>query len=396
MIVCFCLMFFVGCTFPLSYSINKPTNVPYVQTFTENAEIEFEETPTIADIIDAYLDITFTVYIYPITEKTENGVTTTSKGSPILGSGFIIHSGGFIITNDHVVTYLTEEPDTTTTTTGGILGVTTTTTTYYKCYVSQDGGATIHEAELLWNNPVYDMGIIVCEDFAALPAAKLKDRTIYCEESEKLKTYEEFIMVGNQKEDPNCYATGHLASNELKEAISADSGNFYEHLIKHAVTINHGSSGSPLIDLNGDVVGINTLGDDNGNEIFFAVSIYPAIAIIDAVVENYSINGETTEEAIFGFKGTDALRVANSTNPEVDFTGDGLYVAEVNQDCIVQGLQAGDVIVGLNIIKNSGTESFEVWDNNTFMYARIHLLYAQSGSVVVLRNGQNITLNLTV
>lgn len=391
-IICFCMILFVGCTYSLPFTnkITRYETINPIQQYSVIDETDFEDL-TLAErkqlIAEKYIDISFTVLICEVEENTTEGVTTTTETQSSFGSGFIVHTGGYILTNNHVVESLTTEP------TEEISG-STTITTYYKCYVSQDGVKTKYEAQLLWFNSSIDMAIIVCEQFDDLEAAVLKDRTVFCNEADRINILEEIITIGTQK-DLEYYATattGEITSNLLRTAISED--NIYEHLIQHNASINHGNSGGPLIDLDGNVIGLNTLGDDNANSLFFAISIYPVIAVLDIVVENYELYDETTEDLMFGFSGTDKIRAYYSN--EIDFTSDGMLVISVEPTCIISGLQANDVIIGVDLTINGEEISFNIKDQNTILYARIWLLYAESGTITVLRNGIEITLSLNI
>ncbi|MDD4110662.1 MAG: S1C family serine protease [Clostridia bacterium] len=392
-LMCFCMILFVGCTYSLPFTnkIDRYVGVNTLEQFSVIDEADFEDLTIVERkqlIAEKYISISFTVLIYEVEESTTEGITTTTKTQNSFGSGFIVHTGGYILTNNHVIESLTQDL------TEEISGA-TTITTYYKCYVSQDGAQTEYEAQLLWSNSSLDMAIIICEEFADLEAAVLKDRTIFCNDEDKIDILEEIITVGTQN-SLDYYATattGEITSNLLRTAVSED--NVYEHLIQHDAAINHGNSGGALIDLDGNVIGLNTLGDDNANSLFFAISIYPAIAMLDIVVENYELYGETTEDLMFGFQGTDKIRSYYANN-QLNFSSDGMLVVSVEPTCIISGLQANDVIIGVDITLGDKELSFDIRDQNTLLYARIWLLYAESGTVTVLRNGIQTTLSLNI
>ena len=376
LLIC-CIFAFSGCgTLGLTSSISTGGNSQYVSQYQENQPITVEEGSTAAEIAQKYIDISFTVLIYQVTEV--NGGSSKSMELSSYGSGFVVHTGGFILTNYHVIEDVLADPVS--------YGA---TKVYYECYVSQDGGETYYPAEILWENSVFDMAIIICEEFASLPAAKLKDRTIYCSDEERIGLLEQVITVGNQKSYHASATIGNISSTILRVATSET--NVYEHLIQHNASINHGNSGGALIDMDGNVIGLNTLGDDDANSLFFAVSIYPAIAVLDKVVENYYATGSKTEEIVLGFTGTDSV-LDSMSQTSVGFEGEGLYVTGVESSCLISGLQVGDVIVEVKIQTSDGTESFEVWDNNSFRYARLNLLYAQNATFKVNRGGNIVEL----
>lgn len=376
LLIC-CIFAFSGCgTLGSTSSISTGGNSQYVSQYQENQPITVEEGSTAAEIAQKYIDISFTVLIYQVTEV--NGGSSKSMELSSYGSGFVVHTGGFILTNYHVIEDVLADPVS--------YGA---TKVYYECYVSQDGGETYYPAEILWENSVFDMAIIICEEFASLPAAKLKDRTIYCSDEERIGLLEQVITVGNQKSYHASATIGNISSTILRVATSET--NVYEHLIQHNASINHGNSGGALIDMDGNVIGLNTLGDDDANSLFFAVSIYPAIAVLDKVVENYYATGSKTEEIVLGFTGTDSV-LDSMSQTSVGFEGEGLYVTGVESSCLISGLQVGDVIVEVKIQTADGTETFEVWDNNSFRYARLNLLYAQNATFKVNRGGNIVEL----
>lgn len=376
LLIC-CIFAFSGCgMFGSTSSISTGGNSQYVSQYQENQPITVEEGSSAAEIAQKYIDISFTVLIYQVTEV--NGGSSKSMELSSYGSGFVVHTGGFILTNYHVIEDVLADPVS--------YGA---TKVYYECYVSQDGGETYYPAEILWENSVFDMAIIICEEFASLPAAKLKDRTIYCSDEERIGLLEQVITVGNQKSYHASATIGNISSTILRVATSET--NVYEHLIQHNASINHGNSGGALIDMDGNVIGLNTLGDDDANSLFFAVSIYPAIAVLDKVVENYYATGSKTEEIVLGFTGTDSV-LDSMSQTSVGFEGEGLYVTGVESSCLISGLQVGDVIVEVKIQTSDGTESFEVWDNNSFRYSRLNLLYAQNATFKVNRGGNIVEL----
>lgn len=376
LLIC-CIFAFSGCgTLGLTSSISTGGNSQYVSQYQENQPITVEEGSSAAEIAQKYIDISFTVLIYQVTEV--NGGSSKSMELSSYGSGFVVHTGGFILTNYHVIEDVLADPVS--------YGA---TKVYYECYVSQDGGETYYPAEILWENSVFDMAIIICEEFASLLAAKLKDRTIYCSDEERIGLLEQVITVGNQKSYHASATIGNISSTILRVATSET--NVYEHLIQHNASINHGNSGGALIDMDGNVIGLNTLGDDDANSLFFAVSIYPAIAVLDKVVENYYATGSKTEEIVLGFTGTDSV-LDSMSQTSVGFEREGLYVTGVESSCLISGLQVGDVIVEVKIQASDGTETFEVWDNNSFRYARLNLLYAQNATFKVNRGGNIVEL----
>ncbi len=392
-LLCCCAFIFAGCTTPFSF-INNQKNGVYEYTsssYSENTTIETKDDATESEIAQSYIDISFTVCItrkvvtVEKNEKNETVKTTTSEDLYSYGSGFVVYSGGFILTNEHVVSYALGDPAT-------IKIGNNEITTSYLIYVSQDGGTTKYPAKLLWENSQVDMAIIVCENFANLPSAKLKDRSVLCSSTEKLQLLERVITVGNQKTYYASATTGEITSTLPRVAVS--DTNIYEHLIQHNAAINHGNSGGALIDTDGYVVGLNTLGDDDANSLFFAVPIYPAMVILDKVVENYITTKSATKEILLGISAYDSIRSSLINDGTEKFTEKGVKVDTVDSSCIINDLKKGDIIVGVVIETSKGILNFNVDDSDMLVYARMNMIYAQNATFKVKRGG--VIVNLTI
>lgn len=387
MIVC-CILVFTGCTLSFNGGNSSSNKSEYYspKKFTENETLEISTQMSAGEIAQSYIDISFTVCIDCVVETTTNGETSTTETLSSYGSGFVVHKGGFILTNYHVIDDALNDPV--------VINLGNySKKTYYKVSVSQDGGVTKYDAKILWSNSICDMAIIVCQDFATLPAAKLKDRTIACSEQEKIKLLETVITVGNQKSYYASATTGTISSTILR--IASSETNVYEHLIQHNASINHGNSGGALIDLDGNVIGLNTLGDESANSLFFAVSIYPAIIVLDRVVENYYADGSATTELTLGITGIDKQKdqMSGSNFGAVE---EGFYITEVGEGCIISGIQEGDYIVEVDVIIQDETKVIVITDSNMVLYARLFMLYGQSAIFKVNRGGSIVNLTISI
>ena len=166
-----CVFALSGCNLFIFDNNQTSNNKPYEDVNKEENEYIDVNDNILSDLAQKYIDISFTVCI--VEETTTSTDTESSKKIKSYGSGFIVHKGGFILTNHHVIS------DALTSSVNGVK---------YSCYVSQDGGTTLYPAQILWENSVLDMAIIVCEEtyIKELPSATLKDRTIYCPDEEKI------------------------------------------------------------------------------------------------------------------------------------------------------------------------------------------------------------------
>ncbi len=169
-------------------------------------------------------------------------VINRGAGAEGSGSGVIVSEDGFIITNHHVVEDATD------------LSV-----------VFAD--STSQEATLIGSDPLSDIAVIQVPDTAALPAIATVGN------SDLLRPGEPVLAIGSP--------LGNFRNTVTSGVVSALNRSVaqLEGLIQTDASINRGNSGGPLINLNGEVVGINTLvvrggaifGGDQAEGLGFAV-----------------------------------------------------------------------------------------------------------------------------
>jgi S1-C subfamily serine protease len=120
--------------------------------------------------------------------------------------------------------------------------------------------------------------------------------------------------------------------------IETELGQLFD-LIQTDAAINEGNSGGPLIDLDGNVVGINTAMLRQAQGIGFAVSSEVATPILDALIEDGSY-----VRPLIGLTGEDVI-------PALDLeVNEGVLVTRMSQDgpAFVAGIRVGDIITALN------------------------------------------------
>ena len=118
-----------------------------------------------------------------------------------------------------------------------------------------------------------------------------------------------------------------------------------EDLIQTDATINPGNSGGPLINANGEVIGINSVKITDAEGIGFAIPIN----IVKPIIESYATTGNFDE----GYLGIFAYdkNVIPYLNSDLEFDS-GIYVAQVSSDgpSYSSGLKVGDVITKIDEI----------------------------------------------
>ena len=171
------------------------------------------------------------------------------------GTGFIISADGYIITNKHVVSDKAAS---------------------YAVFLN-DG--TEYKATLLDTDPLNDLAVLKIEG-KTLPTVELGD-------SSKLEIGQTVLAIGNSLNEYRQTVSKGIVSG-LNRTITAsdESGRRTESLdgiIQTDAAINPGNSGGPLVNLQGQVVGINTAIDRSGQSIGFALPINDAKFIVDSI-----------------------------------------------------------------------------------------------------------------
>ncbi len=188
---------------------------------------------------------------FRVPEYREKGVEKQTIGG---GSGFIVSLDGIIITNKHVV--LDEEADYT--------------------VLTNDGKQ--YPAKILAKDPIQDLAVLKIEDSNSFPTVKLGN-------SESLQIGQTVIAIGNALgEFQNTVSVGVISG--LGRTITASGGGIIETLedvIQTDAAINKGNSGGPLLNLRGEVIGINTAVSLEGENIGFTIPINKAKKDIEQV-----------------------------------------------------------------------------------------------------------------
>lgn len=284
------------------------------------------------------------------------------------GSGFIIDQEGHILTNQHVV--------------GSLNGGQT-----IRVYLEADGFSGWVDAELIGADYQLDLAVLKIEkpkELKELPVAPLGD-------SSQMRPGDWVIAIGN----PFGAELG-LAHTVTVGVVSAQgrqisvwdetrrSPRTYRDLMQTDAAINQGNSGGPLINMRGEVIGINTAVNTQGQGIGFAIPINTAKEVLQDLIER----GMTPGGPWIGITYQDVTpEIARALGLSSD---EGIMVAEVlaGQPAEKAGLQAYDVIVELN--------RQPVTDGEAFQKMVQALKPGDLAVLKVIRNGQAVVLTITI
>ena len=171
------------------------------------------------------------------------------------GTGFIISSeDGLILTNKHVVSDTEAE----------------------YTVITNDGDK--YQAEIVARDPFNDIAILKIEAINLIEVS-LGD-------SDKLKIGQTVIAIGNALGEYRNTVTKGVISGISRRVIAGDaygSSEVLENVIQTDAAINFGNSGGPLINLQGEVIGINTAISIEGQLIGFAIPVNQAKQVIESV-----------------------------------------------------------------------------------------------------------------
>ena len=226
-----------------------------------------------------------------------------------LGSGLIIASDGYILTNNHVIDNAE------------------------KVVVKLSSDDTKYSAKVIGKDPQLDIALIKI-DAQGLPTAPLGD-------SDRLEVGEWVVAMGNPFGLDSTVTSGIVSAKERHIGQGP-----YDSFIQTDAKINPGNSGGPLINMRGEVVGINsTLFSETGENMGIGFAI--PINMIKEILPQLKDKGKVTR----GWMGVTAQRVTQdiAESMGLDQTR-GAVVSEVVKDgpAARAGIKAGDIIIELN------------------------------------------------
>ncbi len=269
-----------------------------------------------------------------------------------LGSGFIFSKDGYILTNEHVVS--------------GAKEITVTLL---------DG--TTYKAEYIGGDEELDIAVLVINAKKDLPTLEFGD-------SDAVKIGEWAIAIGNPLGFQHTVTIGVISATGRKIPKPSGSG-YYTNLIQTDAAINPGNSGGPLLNIHGQVIGINTaiVNPEQGINLGFAIPINTVKRFIDQLITKGRV-----QKAYLGVRvETVTPDLAKALGLKVD---KGVLIVQVLENSPAQkaGLQENDVVIkfdGVSVTSNSELVSL----------IRNHAP-GDIVTIVVNRSGKEITFRVTL
>ena len=264
-----------------------------------------------------------------------------------LGSGFIIDPKGYVVTNNHVV----EGAD--------------------KIKVILVGGKE-YQATIKGRDPKTDLALIqIVKPPADLPFIKIGD-------SDAMQVGDWVLAVGNP------FGLAHTVTQGIISAKGRVIGaGPYDNFLQTDASINPGNSGGPLLNLKGEVIGINTAILASGQGIGFATPSNIAKSIIPQL--------ESKGKVVRGMIGVQVQNVTPELAKSFNLSeSKGALVAQVNPDspAYKAGILRGDIIIEFN--------GHPINEMNELPRMVADTAPGSKATIKVLREGKEKTLSLTI
>ena len=287
-------------------------------------------------------------------QQGDSGAPVTREATS-LGSGFIIDSSGYIVTNNHVISAGEGR--------GAPVDTITVTLSDRREY----------KAKLIGRDTLTDMALLKI-DATDLPFVKFGN-------SQGVRVGDWAIAIGNP------FGLGGTVTAGIVSALHRNIGSGqYDRYIQTDASINQGNSGGPLFDIDGNVIGINTaIFSPTGGNVGLGFSIPAELAM--PVIQQLRATGTVKR----GYLGIGIQPLSTDIAAGLGLPKDkGEIVASVEPSgpAARAGIRQGDVVVRIN---NS-----DVTFDNTLSYIVANTPVGTTVPIELIRSGQRKTLNATV
>ncbi|MBQ6375948.1 trypsin-like peptidase domain-containing protein [Candidatus Saccharibacteria bacterium] len=324
---------------------------------TDGNTVSFVE-GTVADIVDKVSESVVSI----VTSVTTTSYFGQSYISEAAGTGIIVSSDGYVLTNKHVID-----------------GAKTIN-------VVLDDGTTYKNVEVAAVDPLNDVAFLKIKDVSDLKAAKLGD-------SKTITVGQQVIAIGNALGQYQNSVTSGIVSGTGRSLTATDStGTMSEQLsdmIQTDAAINSGNSGGPLVNAAGEVIGINTATTSAAENMGFAIPI----ASVKGMLAQLKESGEAKRAYLGVYVVEITPEVAKSYNLPVS---EGVYVySSSSYSAVIKdspaakaGLKDKDIITAVNGVKIGSNGSLSTLIGE----------YKPSDTVqlTVIRDGKEIAVNVTL
>ena len=280
------------------------------------------------------------------------GGQPVTRRAQSLGSGFLISSDGYVVTNNHVVA-------------PGARGATVESITVTLIDRKE------YKARLVGRDPASDLALLKI-DATNLPFVRFGDST-------RARVGDWIIAIGNP------FGIGSTVTAGIVSALhrSTGVGSATDQFIQTDAAINRGNSGGPMFDLSGNVIGINSqifTPSEGSVGIGFAIPAETARPVIETLMKGQSVKR--------GYIGVGIQTIDEDTAASLGLPknrGELIQRVEPGGPAEKAGVKNGDVVVRVN--------ARDVTPDQTLSYLVANVRPGDAIRLDVLRNGKPLTLN---
>lgn len=342
-----------------AWDSNRPTNIAEIAQMTGPAVVKVETYKQVkagSGSRNPLMDDPFFRYFFGDDfGVSPNAPQEGSKQAAGMGTGFIFDKSGYILTNEHVINGADE------------------------ILVTVQGYDEPFKAELLGNSYDLDLAVLKIKGDQDFPYLRMA--------SSEISVGDWVVAIGNPYGFDHTVTVGVLSAKEREIPIQDKQGTRqYKHLLQTDASINPGNSGGPLLNLNGEVVGINTAVSAQAQGIGFAIPI----STVQNVLDNLK-NGVAIPKEPVPFVG---ITVANIEKSYLDVlkldSTEGTIIANVlmGGPGFKAGLKQNDVILTFNGEKVKDMADFKAKVLTTKVGDKVTL--------GIVRDGQKMDIEVTI
>lgn len=307
-------------------------------------EVSITETDTIKSSLDKVYDAV--MYI----ESYKNGKTISS------GTGFVYKKedkNGYIITNNHVI----EDAD--------------------NVQITNTSGQTV-EASVLGSDTYADIAVLSISSDAVISVAEVGN-------SDALELGDTLFTVGSPLgiEYMGTVTKGILSGKDRTVEVSLSNGEFMMQVLQTDAAINPGNSGGPLCNINGEVIGVNSLKlvKDEIEGMGFAIPIELVMATVDQLEAGEEVQRPLLGVSMLDISDTFALYRNNIIIPDDVTNGIAVVEVEKGSPAFNAGLKKGDILLQFD-----GTEIKSIAHFRFLLYKhqvgdKVEIKYYRSGKI---------------
>lgn len=279
----------------------------------------------------------------------QDGGTSGELVQSGIGTGFIFEESGYILTNEHVVNGADQ------------------------ILVYVDGFDEPFAATLVGSSYENDVAVLKIEHSEVLPTLAIGD-------SDTMDIGEQVVAIGNPYDLDFTVTTGILSARERAFTITDTEGTrYYEHLLQTDTAINPGNSGGPLLNQQGEVIGINTAVNSEAQGIGFAIPTSSIQSMLDYLMNNEAVPSPYIGVGLYDLTADiqQQLQLAISEGALITAVQEGSPAAAA-------GIQQYDVVVNAGGKKISGSADLSAAVRQTAIGDKLAITVNRSGELIEL------------